>query len=761
MIGFQTLRACLIVLTPALALTACGGVFRSLPAPSAVEARVDALPPIRSGLERGVTVYWSDRMVPFVEAETDRDLAFTLGYVHAHLRLGQMEMFRRIAAGRISEMAGPFATEVDIGLRTIDYDRSIDEMEAAMPPETRQWVGSFVDGINHYIDNAEVLPAEFDLLGLEREPWSTRDLLRMGRLIATDVDWLVWFDVLPLRSREDWPEIWARLVENGSVPTGKRPPGTQMSMFLDVIGGMSRSGSNAMAVAGSRTATGGAIMASDPHLNLLVPNIWLVAGVKSPSLHAVGLMPPGLPVLAIGRNSEIGWSGTNLRASASDLVDVSGIPDDSVSERREEIGVRWWFDEDTVLRDSPWGPIVSDAPQFEGLADRDLALRWVGHDPSDEFTAMLKVARATDFASFRAAFDTYAVPAQNMLYGDRHGNVGMIMAARLPTRDDTPDDLVLGVEAAARNWDAVVNHTDLPVVFNPDAGYIASANNKPASSPYPVGYFFSSPDRVNRMGTLIEEQAPVTVDGLAAIQRDVYMGSSVALRDLLVAKIEEVGLIGKLSPEAARALALIRDWDGHYRVESAGALAFEAFQARFLQDYYELSLGKKDWAAFVGVDRQHIMIMEDISAATNGDLPNALRVGLERAAEMVDEYGAWGAVHLLRVQHPLGHVPLVGGRFRFQDLPVGGSSETIYKTAHGPVEDGPHQIRYGANARVITDLSDMDENYFVLLGGQDGWFNSAAFIDQLSLWQDGRYVHVPLRLESVRASFPYRSVFNP
>ena len=114
-------------------------------------------------------------------------------------------------------------------------------------------------------------------------------------------------------------------------------------------------GSNSLAVAGHRSDTGGALMANDPHLGILVPNVWLIAGVRSPSYHAVGLMAPGLPIFAIGRNPHIAWGGTNMRAASSDLYDVSKVPASEIDERSESIGVRWWFDSDVTVRETRWG----------------------------------------------------------------------------------------------------------------------------------------------------------------------------------------------------------------------------------------------------------------------------------------------------------------------------------------------------------------------------------------------------------------------
>ncbi len=378
-------------------------------------------------------------------------------------------------------------------------------------------------------------------------------MLQFGRLAGTDVTWLVWFNLLQLRQRADWPQIWARLIEQGAMPAPGGEPRSDLrpvGALGELLAGVSRSGSNSLALAPSRTTTGGAILANDPHLGINLPNTWLIVGLKSPSYHVVGLMVPGLPFFAIGRNPAIAWGGTNLRAAASDLIDVSGLPASAIRERTETINVRLWADRQVIIRETPYGPLISDAPQVARPDLAPLALKWVGHDGSDEVTAMLMAARASSFAEFRAAFDGFAVSGQTMVYADRDGNIGSVMAARVPDRGGPPpQDMVLTPAEAEAKWSHVLTAATLPATLNPASGYIASANNRPGDAA--VGFFFSPDDRVRRMAEVVEERGRLDVDGLKALQRDVYVSSSVALRDAIVGRIRGFGLDQRLSRRRA------------------------------------------------------------------------------------------------------------------------------------------------------------------------------------------------------------------
>ena len=722
-----------------------------LPKPTTVEQRLAAFPAAGLPLRGRVTVHWDRHQIPFIEAEHDEDAAFALGLVHAHLRLGQMETFRRIAQGRIAEMGGPLATDIDHGLRIIDFGRAAAAIEAALPDETRVWLSRFAAGVNHYQANMAEPPYEFAVLGLDREPWTVADILTCGRLAGTDVNWLVWFNLLRLRDRPDWPELWARLVENGSDSLTSFVPDGELARLGALLGGASRSGSNSLAVAPHKSATGAAIMANDPHLGIFLPNTWLVAGLRSPSYHAVGLMVPGLPFFAIGRNPWIAWGGTNMRAASSGLYEIDGH---EVTARRERIKVRWWFDREVEIRATAWGPVVSDAPQLADAAARPFALRWTGHMASDETTAMLKVARARDFAAFRSAFATFAVPGQNMLYADNEGNIGQVMAVALPDRDAAaPADIVLSGEGSEAVWRDLRGAAELPFSLNPESGILVSANNRPAGGGPRVGYFFSPDDRVERMTELLRGGG-IGLDAVKALQQDVFMPSSVALRDALGAALDARSPAPAAGPEERRALALMRGWDGHYRRESQGAVAFEAFRDAFTRIFYAGALGEEDWAAFANVAGIKTLMIDDIRGAGPAELAPALAAGTAAAAAAVADYPSWGEMHRLGLAHPLSFLPLIGDRYRFADLPVGGSTDTLMKTAHGTTAER-HTTRYGSNARHISDLSDLDRNYFVLLGGQDGRFNSSTFLDQAELWMAGAYVEVPLRIETVRERFAH------
>jgi len=735
-----------------LAVSGCA-VLAPLPPPATIEERLTAFPTRDLPITGRVTVRFDRHQVPFIEAESDDDLAVALGLVHAHLRLGQMEIARRIAQGRISEMAGPIALDIDHSLRILGFGRAATQVLAAMPPETRRWVEGYVRGINHYLATARDLPHEFAVLGLDREPWKPEDIITIGRLAGTDVNWLVWFRLLKLRDRPDWPGLWARLVEAGSesLPSAGAPVSGDLAALGEILRRTSRSGSNAIAVSGRRSAGGGALIASDPHLGIFLPNLWLLGGYKSPSHHAVGLMAPGLPFIAVGRNPWIAWGGTNMRAASSDLVRLD--PDQAASLRRrtETLRARWWFSRDVTIRESEFGPIISDAPVLQPLDGPPLALSWVGHRPTDEITAMLRMNRARNWNEFRAALEPFGVSAQNMVYADQSGHVGLAAATQLPRRPTgVPADMTVSPEQARRAWSNLATTRDLPALFDPAEGFVASANNRIMPIDVPIGYFFSPNDRISRLNDLLRRNGRMTVDDVRSLQRDVFMESALRLRNAILGREAAIAAALAGDPSRGGAMDLVRGWDGHYRADAPGPVAFEAM----ISAVQEAAGALPDGVFYEASGRGLELLIPDLGRFPDALLAPALARGLDAATRALREFKDWGEMHRLVLAHPLSNLPLVGGRYRFADLPAAGSSQTIMKTAHDTTASR-HATRYGSNARHISDLADPDANYFALLGGQDGWIGSTTFLDQVALWQNADYIRLPLRSETINATFPH------
>jgi len=722
-------------------LASCA-IFPPAPGRYEIDDRMGNFPAEALAPSAPAEIRWSDEMIPFIFAEREEDVPYLMGAAHAHLREAQMEVLRLGARGRLGEIAGPLGATIDRLLRTLDLDRAVDEMASNLPPETRAWIASYVRGVNDFLTARPEPPAERAVLGLgEAEPWTVEDVLAVGRVASVDITWGRLFRDARLSATPESREYLERLRQfmgNGVSSFGPQEP-TPLRELLSV----GKTGSNSFAVSGDRAAGEGAIIASDPHLGVQQPNLFCVVGYRTPERAVVGMTFPGLPFVVIGRNERIAWGGTNMQALTSIYYDVSAAPAEEFSVRTETLKQRFWFDKTIEIREHTLGPIISDAPFFSSLDLPDTALWWRGHEPSDEGTAFLKVSRAENWEEFRAAFGSYAVSGQNFLFADREGNIGQVMAVEFDPaagRAAIAGTTVSPTDPAFQRGQTL-RSTDLPVVFNPDSGVLASTNNVPIRLDPPITMGGNWNDRQERIVSLLSDDEPETVDSMARTQRDVYLASAHdAARDAAARE---------LLPNNAWAGAL-ESWDGHYRRDSEGASAYEMLAAALVDGHYRRRYGEAALGSLRNSQSTHRFIAEDLTSGAISD---------ETLVEAANEAGVnwrknrvWGERHRLRVRHPLGAVPILGSRFRFGEHPADGTTGTVYKSAH-QITSEPVGVQYGAQSRHVSDMGTLDENFFVLLGGQDGWLGSAHYVDQVSLWQSGEMIRVPLSERGVREMF--------
>ena len=702
-----------------------------------LDQRLAAFPGANLALRRPVQLRWNAHAVPYIDAQTDEDAAYALGLVHVHLRCAQMHLLKRLAQGRVSEMFGPFAVELDHALRLLDLPGAAAKCEAALSAESRSWLEPFVRGLNAGQAQLRSLPPEFRWLGVRVEPWTLTDVLTLGRLAGADVNWTHQVALLAARNRPDFRTLWQRLrVAGGTAGAGA---------FGQLLAQVSRAGSNSVAIAASRSASGAPLMANDPHLGQHLPNFWMLVGLRCPSYHMVGLMPPGLPFVGVGAGPRFAWGGTNMRAASSDLVDVSTLEPSDIQTRETVIRVRGLGTRRRTLRQTRFGPILNDAKLLKVKGDA-VALRWMGAEPSDEIGAFLAASRATTPEEFRVAFKSFGVCAQNILFASRDGAIGHIYAAHLPRRSDLPETSpVLSPAQADAAWSARWDAMTLPMTLNPDCGFRVSANDRPQFTQAPLGFFFSEGDRAARLAQLATRSG-LDLAQLGALQNDTLVPGATRLAAALAGRLAESGVEGGL-------IDALRRWDGDYAADASTPVAFEALLhgiASRLAPHREVQSG-------LGLDdewgRHTRLLLPDLDALGPAERQRLLRDAARDAQRAQSRYPAWGDMHRLRVGHLLSRVPWLGRRLVVAEWGAGGTRESPMKNSHGLVR-GRHLVQYGAQARHLSDLSDPDANHFALLGGNDGWIGSPHYADQIALWRERRYLQMPLSTAGVEREFP-------
>lgn len=726
----------------AFGLIGCATLY-NLPKERSRKERHALWPDLKSWpIEAPVNIYWNENMIPFVEARSDQDCAFAIGLVHAHLRLGQMELFKRGAAGRLSEAAGPFAApKVDELLRRLDLGRAAEASYKSMPVNDRNWLDAYIKGINFYQSNMRETPNEFHFLNYQAETWTHHDTFRVSRLAGGDANWASLFATLDLRKEKGWEQAWAKVLEGGRVST----PTIGARISEDVLfSSTMRAGSNSFVVGGGKSATGGALIASDPHLGIFMPNLWLLMGYKCPSYNVVGYMLPGVPAVTLGRNPDIGWGGTYMRGVSSHLFEVK--PEQIIGTRSEKIQRRGWFSKSIEIKESTHGPVVFEGKNPQTGQAQMIALSWAGHQASQELSTFLSINRAKNWSEFRASFKDYAVSGLNMTYADRQGNIGFLPAIRLPIleKEEEREWLVKSAGNRVQQYRGPLEH---PFVFNPKSHFIASTNNLPVRTDPALAYVSKDNGRWLRLKQLADESSRIHAQDLKLWQQDVFSADSNRFAALLVSHLRDATAP---DDEEFRELA---SWPGTYSIDSKGALIFELTLFHLSKSVFaRLPVSPAVQKRISSLDAWRLILENQFNELPEPERSKVAREAFSKARKSVKKYSDWGSFHPQPLQTPLGLIPWVGKRFRFGEFPSPGSAATLHKANFVP-SDEPTPVIFGAQSRHVSDLSHPDENYFIMLGGNDGWLKSSGVTDQVPMWREGKYLRVPLNAGEAKARF--------
>lgn len=732
-------RCLIFIIFFSLSILSCS-LVTTYPEERTTKNRIDTFERIfPKNINNNVKVYWQENMIPFVEANNDNDGAFTIGLIHAHLRLGQLELMRMISKGRLSEISGPFIpADIDHFIKMVDLNASAKRSYNMLNKQDQKWLKSYVNGINHYINKAESLPLEFKVFNLQKSFWTEIDAICAARIAAFDINWGNYLQFLSFQKHKGWKKIWNKYIQRGTKSiTSFNDSNEQLlsSLFTSI----SRSGSNSIAIGKNKSISGSAIMANDPHLGIIAPNTWLLMGYKTTSYHVIGYMVPGLPVVTVGRNMDIAFGGTYMRSISSHLFEV----DEQDLEHKETVNIkrRWWFDKTVKIRKTAKGPVLNDLKNLNNL-DKLVALSWTGCEPSNELGSFLSANRSTTWAEFKNSFKDFAVAGLNVTYANKNGDIGMLLATKQAILKDNSEYYNL-VKSKYNFINSYKSSSDLPTSFNPQQDFIISANNMPVKTKIPLAFVSDQNDRMNRMIDLVNEKTKLGVTDLMNIQQDVISYSALELSKKLTIDYNVKN----------KDLKLLANWDGSYIENSRAALVHELISWSIANELFSKIIPNKEMRKkILSSDEWQIRLLEELENYNTLEIGQLVKKALIRTKSVRGKYKNWGEFHKISIKSPLGFLPIIGSRYRYYEYNAPGSSSTINKVAFSP-DLNEKKSYYGAQSRHISDLNDPNENYFVMLGGNDGWLNSKHIYDQTMLWKEGKYLKLPLTIKEVKKVF--------
>ncbi|MFO0995183.1 MAG: penicillin acylase family protein [Alphaproteobacteria bacterium] len=721
-----------------------------------------------------VTIVRDAHAIPHIRAESASDAYFALGFVHAQDRLWQMEAMRRVGAGRLSEVVGARAIELDRMMRTLGLYRLAEESYATLPPDVRDALDSYADGVNAFLETRRgALPPEFLLLGYTPEPWQPADSLVWGKLMEMQlsVDWrseLLRARLLPKLGRERIDALWPADADSAPTTLAASDRGPALALPWSIpkgLDGMFGGGaSNAWVVDGRHTATAKPILANDPHLDPSLPNQWYLVHMSAPDLEVTGASAPGVPFVILGHNGRIAWGMTSSQSDVEDLFIEHLSPDDPemymtpdgprlFETREERIRVKDGDDIVITVRSTRHGPVISDAltPQRRPSPDVILSLATSYLAPEDTTaTAIYRLNRARNWQDFTDALRSFNALQQFIMYGDVEGNIGFYAPGHVPIRRASDGFLPGDGSGDAADWTGFIPFDALPHDLNPASGRLINANNRPVGRGYPyyLARFWEDPYRARRIEQRLAASASHTLDESAALQGDTL---SLMAQDVLPA------LLALLDPndEAVRAVGeRLRAWDGTMAEDRPEPLLFAAWiralNRRLLGDALASDLPHY---GVMGGDALTIALgpASPWCGANRMSCADQVTVSLKEAlAGLAARFGAdidrwqWGAAHTVRFRHRLfEHIPPLG-RWLGIELPLAGDTYTLLRAVPTLMaEEDPYRAIHIASMRAIYDLADLNRSRFILPTGQSGHPFSRHYRDMAPLWHGLDYVTIP------------------
>ncbi|SFG21734.1 penicillin amidase [Palleronia marisminoris] len=766
------------------------------------------------GVTAPVEIVRNTQNVPHIFGETDADVFYGLGFAHAQDRLWQMTLLRRTAQGRLSEIFGSRTARTDELLRRLDLYNLARRSLEVQDDATTEALRAYSAGVNAWLaqvnEGARGRGApEFWLFPPEFAPWQPTDSLAILKLMGLQLSSHATEEVLRARvslALEDDARLAdimpdspgngiAALPEYSSlVPETEGIRYAAASGIADPLYPVAARGmggaSNAWAAGPSRSASGGTLLANDPHLGFTAPSIWYLARIELESGGIIGGTIPGMPVVMLGRSDQLGWGLTSSYADDQD-VHIERLNPENSSElltpdgykpmrtRTSIVRIKDGADVTLTLRWSENGPVLPG--RHWNLATvtppgHVASLSWtVLSDEDTSMSAAMQLMKADTVEEALEASEDFIGPSQNLTVADRE-SIAMKTIGALPKRHEDHQSkgrLPTPGWIEANRWDGMLPYSQNPEFVDPDGGILGNTNNEVIDRPFPlhVSYHWGDTQRVQRWSRLMQGREVHTRESFMEAQLDTVSPTARSLLPLVGA---ELWFTGEAAPEGTperlrqRALALLASWNGEMNEHLPEPLLYAAWM-RALQDrliHDELGPLAEEFTHIEPLFIERVYRNVDgaaewcdvVQSARVEDCNEIARQALDEALIWITEtYGRgleslrWGNAHEALHEHAvLGEAPGIGWIVNIRQSTSGGDNTLLRGRTKGTGPD-PFLNVHGAGYRGIYDFADPNSSVFISSTGQSGHPLSRHYDDLSELWRRGEYIPMTLDPDLARA----------
>jgi penicillin amidase len=734
------------------------------------------------GLQAEVTVGRDHDGIPHLQAKNRHDLFFAQGFVHAQDRLWQMELNRRVASGRLSEMLGSPGLETDRLVRTLGFHRLADGAWRNTSEQVQQDALAYTAGVNAYLDSSPQLPVEFSLLRHKPDPWQVTDSLTFGRMMS----WLMshgWSGELARAQLYERfglqlaSELEPRYPDTNPVilPDGIEFNRLELDGMLKAAAGpyLGRSaegsgrGSNSWVIGPQRSATGHTILANDVHLP--IPSLWYYMHLQSDDgYHVTGVSLPGVPYIQIGHNEHIAWGITLAFTDCEDLFIEKFDPErptfyqfkDTWREAdvyEERIAVKGRPDHIEKVLATHHGPIITSIVETNGQA---LALRSVPLTTCEAFDGFPQLNQAHNWNEFVNAVREIETPTLNIVYADREDNIGYYVSGLVPIREKGSGLLPQPGWTGEHEWQEYVPFEEMPHALNPEEGYIITANNKIVNDDYPhyLGSVWMNGFRAKRLEQLITAQEKVSPEDCRRFQMDFLSIPGLEM-------VKRFEGLETADPDAALSLKLLLEWDGRLETNSVGGAVYQVLLARLTAVILLPHLGPELTQTLLGEGVNEVLspitefygywhetLLRLLDNPNSAWIPGGkigrdallIRCLVQTTAELRRLLGEnhtawqWGQLHQITFNHVMGVQPPLDMIFNQGPYPIGGDTNTVTQTAIAPGGSYEHTAVTVAYRQVV-DFSDLSNSFAMYAPGQSGHPGSPHYGNFIERWLKGEY----------------------
>jgi len=745
-------------------------------------------------IQKETTVYFDDFGVPHIYANTQKDAMTTLGYVHAQDRLWQMELLRRIAPGRLSEMFGSKLVKTDQFFAGLGINENSEKAIANLDKnsEAYQLSMAYIDGINQYMDEGKT-PIEFQLLGLKKDKFTLKDVYNIFGYMAfsfamaqktdpllTDIrnklgaEYLKDFGLDGSLGITQIKNFDGKAIEYAEIAKS-------VASLLDDSPVPAFIGSNSWVIGPKKTQNGKVIFANDPHIAFSQPCTWYEAHIVVTDYEIYGYYLAGIPFPLLAHNRDYAYGLTMFENDDLDLFQEEDNPNNknqyktangfqNYTIRKEIVKVKDSSDMVLEVRETQHGPIMNNL--LDGIKSaKPVAMSWIYTQQNNQILeAVYSLSHSKNLEDFRKGVSLIAAPGLNIMYGDAKGNIAWNTSGKLYKLDKSVNpNFILNGTNSKDDKKEFLDFSKNPHAINPSWNYIYSANNQPeAVGVYLYPGYYLPQDRAKRISDLLQPKNNWTKEEVGKMLND----NTSSITPSIVAKLITVLDLKSLSETEKQAILILNKWNGSSNLKDIAPTIYQKWIYHYLKNTFEDELGETDFKMLLSTHivkqiiepqtkNENSLWWDDVttknkketrSEILNKSFHEAIVAIQKQLGKDVNSW-TWNRAHTVEHQHPLGKVAALRGVFNVGPFEVPGCTEVINNLFFSFAENGEYKVSGGPSTRRVIDFSDIENSMSILPTGQSGNPFSIHYNDQAEMYATGKFRKMKMnKAEIIRTS---------